>query len=403
MKRTHFLILFLLMNFGELLFGQTATEDPLVGYFENTESKLGLTVKKEGKQYSGDFIYQGQSYPYKEGFRFLGVLSASYAYNGNLIPFSLSGSGTAFEVISEGVTIPVTKKSNEPVAPVATATATVTPKTTTAPATSSAKVPAAAGTRYKDPFGTYSFQVPAGCSVTPTKDGFEINCGLSGIEMTVSSHAYNSTAAVKKDAVDVNDASSAVSLKASTSDYNSNGVLVHYEGKASGSPLVIESLVLVSPHGGGASVAAKGGMLNYTPAVTATLKSIANSMQFTKPTVSADAQQWITKLKGKQLLYLYTASGYSEKYSYDLCVNNTFVAAGDNSYTSTGYDSNASGASSSGGSGTWKIISQGSASMLVLTFNNGTIKTFEITARSASNEVGLNGKRYFIQASKSCN
>lgn len=389
------------MNFGELLFGQTGIDDPLVGYFENTESQLGLTVKKEGKQYNGDFIFQGKSYPYKEGIRFLGVLSASYQYNGNLIPFSLSGSGTDYQVISEGVTIPVTKKSNEPVAPNTTATVPVTPKTTTS--TASAKVPAAAGTRYKDPFGAYSFQVPAGCSVTATKDGFEINCGLAGVEMTVSSHAYASTAAVKKDAVDVNDAASGVNLKAATSDYNSNGVFVRYEGKASGSPVVIESLVLVSPHGGGASVAAKGGTLNYTTTVTAIIKSIGNSMQFVKPTVSADAQQWITKLKGKQLLYLYTASGYSEKYSYDLCVNNTFVSAGDNSYTSTGYGSNASGVTSGGGSGTWKIISQDGVSSLVLTFNNGQVKSFEITARSASNEVGLNGKRYFIQASTSCN
>lgn len=399
MTRTHFLILFLLMNFGELLFGQTGTDDPLVGYFENTESQLGLTVKKEGKQYSGDFIFQGQSYPFKEGIRFLGVLSASYAYNGNLIPFSLSGSGTEFQVISEGVTIPVTKKSNEPVAPAATPT----PKPLTATATSSVKVPAASGTTYKDPFGAYTFQLPAGCTAKQTAEGFEINCGMAGIEMTVSSHAYTSTAAVKKDAVDVNDAASGVSLKAKTSDYNSNGVFVRYEGKASGTPVVIESLVLVSPHGGGASVAAKGGTLNYTATVTAIIKSIGNSMQFTKPTVSADAQQWITKLKGKQLLYLYTASGYSEKYSYDLCVNNTFVSAGDNSYTSTGYGSNASGVTSGGGSGTWKIISKGSGSALVLTFNNGEVKSFDITARSASNEVGLNGKRYFIQASTSCN
>lgn len=400
MKRTHFLILFLLMNFGELLFGQTGADDPLVGYFENTEAQLGLTVKKEGKQYNGDFIYQGQSFPYKEGIRFLGVLSASYEYNGNLIPFSLSGSGTDYQLISEGVTIPVTKKSSEPVAPTLSAKTTAKPTTTT---TTSTTTPAASGTRYKDPFGAYSFQVPAGCTVKQTNEGFEISCGLSGIEMAVSSHAYASTAAVKKDAIDVNDAASGVSLKAKTSDYNSNGVLVHYDGKASGSPVVIESLVLVSPHGGGASVTGKGGTINYTAAVTSILKSIANSMQFIKPTVSADAQQWITKLKGKQLLYLYTASGYSEKYSYDLCVNNTFVSAGDNSYTSTGYGSNASGVTSGGGGGTWKIISQGGVSSLVLTFNNGQVKSFEITARSASNEVGLNGKRYFIQASTSCN
>lgn len=401
MNRTILLTIFLLMNFWEQLEGQTTPDDPLVGYFANAESQLELTVKKEGKSYNGDFIFQGKSYPYKDGVRFLGALSASYEFNGGLVPFSLTGSGTDFYITSEGVTIPMVKKSGDP----ATAkTTVVTPVTTTAPAktTADAKVPAATGTRYKDPAGAYSFQVPAGCTVKTTAEGFAVNCGHAGVEMTVTSHAYASTAAIKKDVYDLNDAGSGTSLKASASDFGTNGVLARYTGKVSNTPTVIETIQLVSPHGGGAGVNAKAAPEALTPAVSAILKSIAGSLQFTKAAVSAEAQQWITKLKGKQLLYFYTSSGYSEKYSYDLCVNNTFVAAGDNVYTSTDYNSNTSGATASGGSGTWKIISQQGGAALVLTFNDGKVKTMTITARSASNEVGLNGNRFFIQESTRC-
>jgi hypothetical protein len=396
MSRTFYFSTFLLVSCWKTLYGQVAATDPLVGVFANAEMQLELTVQKTGKTYNGFFVFQGKSYPYKDGVKLLGVVLAKYEYNGDLIPFTLSSLEDEFHVLSEGVLFPMVKKPGNLEA------AKEENAVDTAKSNSDVKVPAAIGTRYKDTEGAYSFQLPADCTANPTLEGFEIDCGNDGLMMSISKNHYSDIEALKKEWIDVDDAQTGTSLRVNISDYGKNGVLARYTGKISNSPAVLEIIHLVSPHGGGVAVTTKAPPEASTPAISGILKSIANSIRFSKPVVSAESQQWITKLKGKQLLYLYTGNGYSEKYSYDLCVNNTFVLAGDNVHTSTDYNSNTSLAYASSGNGTWKIDSHSGGAVLILTHNDGQIKSIPITARKASNEVGLNGDRFFIRESKSC-
>ncbi|MDX1906518.1 MAG: hypothetical protein SF053_05730 [Bacteroidia bacterium] len=115
------------------------------------------------------------------------------------------------------------------------------------------------------------------------------------------------------------------------------------------------------------------------------------------------ATQWQQRLAGKQLLYLYTGNGYSEKSTLDLCPDGTFTAGGDAHYISTGGGDVFTYSGDDGTRrGTWQIAQQGGSPVLRLSFGQGGVRTFALTSRQASNEIGLDGKRYFVQPSGIC-
>ena len=50
--------------------------------------------------------------------------------------------------------------------------------------------------------------------------------------------------------------------------------------------------------------------------------------------------------------------------------------------------------------GTWTISPNGAK--LILSFQNGGTVEYQISKRQASNEIGLNGKRFFVQSQDKC-
>src|SRR5207244_3944401 len=110
---------------------------------------------------------------------------------------------------------------------------------------------------------------------------------------------------------------------------------------------------------------------------------IAKSVTFTKPQTSEASSQWQTFLKGKHLLYLYTASGFSERTDIYLCASGSFIYRGDSSSLSN----NGSGAIGANSDGNWKISPGGN---LILQFRNGTAREYKISRRQSDNEIGLN-------------
>jgi hypothetical protein len=128
---------------------------------------------------------------------------------------------------------------------------------------------------------------------------------------------------------------------------------------------------------------------------------VANSVQFLKPVLAPVAVEWQQRIQGKQLLYLYTGNGFSEKASIDLCPSGAFYYTGDGSYKSGGY-AQFSYAGQEANEGIWKVWVKNGQPVLVLFFNNNTIAEYALSKRQAGNEIGLNGKRYFIQGTASC-
>ena len=120
-------------------------------------------------------------------------------------------------------------------------------------------------------------------------------------------------------------------------------------------------------------------------------------MTFTKPQTSEGASQWQTFLRGKHLLYLFTASGFSERTDIYLCSSGGFFYRSDSSSLSN----NGSGVVGANSDGKWKILPSSGGS-LILQFGNGTVREYKISRRQAGNEIGLNGNRYFVQTQKEC-
>lgn len=383
--------------------------DHLVGTFTSSETGLSVSCAKTANGYEGYLALDGKKYPFT-GVRLLGMVSGTYSYEGQEVAFTLARLLGIYYVTSDGVSIEVVRTSDKPAAPVAAArpaqgAAPQQPATTqtgtSTPAASPANVAAATGTQFRDPYGYFSFRAPTGWTGQQEAQGFSLTRPGSAVSFGVTSHGYNSLAEVRAEVYDVQDAASQTSLRATVQPYGNNGLLVRYTGRSQGKQVVIETVSLVSPNGGGVNITGAGEATAYSAAETKWLQSIAASVSFTKPPVSAADGQWKQRLTGKELVFLQTENGGSLKISMHLCSNGSFSYSSNDSYTSGGY-SDFSYAGQDAGSGTWRIASKGGQSVLLLLFSDGRVNEYPLAARQAQNEVSLNGRRYFVQASSSC-
>ena len=388
---------FYLSLFFNPLFGQEPKTDPFIGVFSNLENGIVLALEATASAtYSGYITYQGKQYP-ASGIKVLGILTGEYSYNGNSVAFSLARIAGVYYLGSEGVTLQMERKSDT-----APQTKPLSEKQSVEPAKLSTTAATASGTRIKDPYGSYSFQTPSSDWLqTAENGGFQLNKNGESAQIGITAHPYGSLEEIRKNTVDVYDAASNTSLKAQVSGYGERGLFIRFVGTAQGSEVTIETISLLSPNGGGVHIvgAALGTELPETNREA--LKSVANSVQFLKPVLAPVAVEWQQRMQGKQLLYLYTGNGFSEKATIDLCPSGAFYHAGDGSYTSGGY-AQFSYAGQEANEGIWKVWMKNGQPVLVLFFNNNTIAEYALSKRQAGNEIGLNGKRYFIQGTSAC-
>jgi rRNA maturation protein Rpf1 len=102
---------------------------------------------------------------------------------------------------------------------------------------------------------------------------------------------------------------------------------------------------------------------------------------------------WDEKLSGKQILYLYTHNGFSDKTLINLFKDKTF----EGTIESVSVSQIGSGTTRNSSTGTWKISRLKDIPWLVLTHKGGAIESFQIETRTAKNEINLNEKRFFIK------
>lgn len=399
------------MSFFQLLNAQR-TEDHYVGTFSNQQTGLVLSMGKASNgSYQGFFQLQGQQFPFASGQKALGMINAEYQYNGSAFAFSLSRLLGEYYVTSEGVSIPVVKTSDQPVAANKSTPGANAPKTSTPPTTSTAAnsdktattAPAATGARISDPYSGFSFQCPGGWQSQAQGGGFLLNKPGAEIPLSVSTHDYNSLAEIRAQVIDANDPSTSTYLKGHTQAYGSNALLIRFDGTVKGQAVVIEMISMLSSNGGGINIAATGAANLYSTTYSSLLKSVANSVQFNKPQVSGIAEQWKQKVKGKRLEYFKTDNGLADHFTIHVCSNGAFVYKNDSSYISNNASSNFSYASAGGDEGKWQVIAKGNQPTLVLKFNDGRVWEYPLSNGQAGNEILLNGKRYFVQAGTVCN
>ena len=131
-----------------------------------------------------------------------------------------------------------------------------------------------------------------------------------------------------------------------------------------------------------------------------TASQLIKTLKFFAPPESPLSQRLKTAFSGKKLSFYYTGNGYSEQKIIWLC-----GAGGYASKTETSSVSGlGSGATSSSDQGVWSISATGDSAYLILNSQKGNgQKKFAVTPRQASNEIGLNGAKYFVQTHTECN
>jgi len=100
------------------------------------------------------------------------------------------------------------------------------------------------------------------------------------------------------------------------------------------------------------------------------------------PSANGKLSQAAGKYAGKKFLHMYTGNGYSEKWSYSLFVDGSFLYQGDNSYLSNDASSSFSAAGQSRNSGTWNVSTANGIEYLDLLWSDGDKGRLQITRNS---------------------
>ncbi len=248
------------------------------------------------------------------------------------------------------------------------------------------------GTRLTDISGSYSFAVPSGWNSNANEEGFALVNLQKTLVLAIKDHNYDSFAAF---AADANLERDGLELIGTPREITGGAAFTTTKKTPKGT-IYINTCVLFSPHGGGMVIVALSNQAD-SAAASASGLSVAESVRFSKSQETAVGR---SELSGKHLLYMYTGNGYSERKDIYLCASGGFY----HSSNLGGFTPNDSDGSSFGSQhskhGTWKISANGAK--LILNFQNGGTTQYNISKRPATNEIGLNGQRFFVQSQNVC-
>ena len=251
--------------------------------------------------------------------------------------------------------------------------------------------------RVSDTVAGFSFGPPAGFKGDRGTDGFSFVNPEKTILLVVRPHRYDTfEAAVRDTKLDAG-----TKIVVQPQDLKNGGKFVRLSKPTSEGLAIVDIFVLFSPNGGGVSVIGLSDEKNADTSLRSAAE-IAKSIAFTKPQAPAgslsSSSGWQSVLSGKHLLYLYSGNGYFEEKHLYLCASGAFLQrTGQGGFSPGDVDGPSFGARG-GRRGTWSIT----GNTLALRFQDGSTGQYTITRRQASNEVGLNGNRYFLENQNVC-
>ena len=254
-----------------------------------------------------------------------------------------------------------------------------------------------AGGRVTDAANGFSFGAPAGFVADRGPDGYSFLNPEKTILLVVRPHHYTTfEEAVRDTTLDPG-----TKIVVPPQDIKGGGKFVRLSKPTTQGLAIVDIFVFFSPNGGGVTVIGLSDEKNADSSLRGAAE-IAKSVVFIKPEApvgpTSSSSGWQSILRGKHLLFLYSGDGYFEEKHIYLCSSGTFLQrTGQGGFSPGDVDGPSFGASG-GRRGTWAI----SGNALILRFQDGALSQFTISRRQASNEVGLNGSRYFIEKQSVC-
>lgn len=243
----------------------------------------------------------------------------------------------------------------------------------------------------------YSFAPPKGWASQASGDGFALVNPAKTVLIAVKAHSYKDFAAFNVDANLQRDGLEPVGKPQEIA----GGYTFRTVKRSAQGMTVVDTCVLFSGNGraGGVIVVAFSDEANANAGFEAGL-SVAGSVKFEQPKITAAAEKVRSLLSGKKLTYIFTGNGYSERQDILLCGSGIFYQSTDlGGFTANDVDG-PSFAATGGKSGRWSINAGGNK--LVLQFAGGAAAEYVLSARQAGNEIGMNGKRFFVQSQNLC-
>jgi hypothetical protein len=383
---------------------QAQPEQKYLGHYKSNDVDFQVAIDKKNDVFVVQFLYEGQRY---EGtaFPLLGMLSGTYPYQGNDVGFTISKILGQYFFTSEGNDVPIERLSEKPVvlkaiastAPVQTTQSVKQPVTTTA-AVSAQPATTHAGKKVTDESMGLSFVAPQGFQINKDDEGNHLlsETANSKWAIAVGPGFDNDKQSLMREMGKPFELNGHVSTLKSAQYFGENGVVAEHSFSVKGENIFMYIISLVSPYGSGASVTLVSNNIPLTAQMRQTAQSVARSVVFIKSNLSGDAQKYHQRIKGQRLLYMYTGNGLSEKWHYDLCSDGSYRYSSNTSYLSGGF----SAVGNDGKSGTWKVISRGNQTVLILQGRDG-IREFNLTT-GGGGELLLNGKHYFVTDNQTC-
>jgi hypothetical protein len=249
----------------------------------------------------------------------------------------------------------------------------------------------------KNTSGGYRFTVPNDWVNQEATDGYILTNNAKTANIIVKKHFYKNYAEFSKGTGDF--ARDGYKKLAETTDLGEGNSHDRVGKLENGKAMIFDVVFLVSKYEGGLLIlgvstddASANSALTGISALVKTLEFFA---------AKKDPQDTATQnaFGGKKLRFLHSGNGYRESRTFWLCKSGAFVSqfeSGSNSVLGTGI-------TSSNDQGTWQVQKSGNVITLTLRSQSGGQKQYQVTARQASNEIGLNGDRYFVENHNECN
>jgi len=367
-----FTTILLLIFCINLIFAQNSS---LLGVFRNDQ--VGLTISLEGNNaaVSGEYKLQGQSLPITAEFLSDNTIIGSYPYFGNQVPIQLMEVGGSYLLVTEGVTIPMTKNEFQNIDKQVISNTPSKSINVNLPSSNTAiSKEKASGKIYTAPDNAFQFNLPKDWVAQVLEDGsYLIGHNTKAGFIMVMPHEYNSVAQMQQESTQGIQEDGINLLPSSDFQaYNDNGLMVDFGGTIQGQSVKSNAIGLISPFGGGLTILTAVRSDLYNSAYLTLIQTIANSVTFSKPKVTAAANNWKSRLTNKRLLYMNTSNGFSDKITIDLCGSGQF-GYNSNSSVLSGGSTTLTYAGQNGGQGTWKMTSRGQQTLLILSFHNGEV------------------------------
>jgi len=250
----------------------------------------------------------------------------------------------------------------------------------------------------EDKANGYSFTLPKDWTHQAADGGFILLNAEKTASIVLKPHVYDSFEAFA--AAEINLEKEGLKLAGEVQDLGNGGKTFRVSKTVGGKNVILDTFFLRSPSKGGLVMVSLTNSNEMAQKSFEIANQLGKTVKFFAVQESPVNQQLKTAFSGKKLSYFYTGNGYSEQRTIWLCASGSYASKTETSSTST----LGSGATSGSDQGIWTVSSTGNAAHLILNSQKGSgQKKFAVTPRQASNEIGLNGAKYFVQAHSECN